>query len=133
LDITFAAMSGNGPFLTVKEFNDWFSRIPFRRFPNSGMFTDPFRAGLDDNLAIKFTHGDLHPKNIIISSESPPRIRALVDWHQSGWLPGSWEYCKACLTAEIGGEWERKYIPMFLEPYNSYYRSYEFYADALGF
>ena len=74
-----AAMSGNGPFLTVKEFNDWFSTIPFRRFPNSGMFTDPFHAGLDDNLPIKFTHGDLHPGNIIISSESPPRMCALVD------------------------------------------------------
>jgi aminoglycoside phosphotransferase (APT) family kinase protein len=97
------------------------------------MFNDPFRAGLDDNLPINFTHGDLHPGNIIISRGSGPRICAIVDWHQSGWLPESWEYCKACMTADIGGEWERRYIPMFLEPWDSYYRSYDFYAGALGF
>lgn len=48
---------------------------------------EPFRHDLPDDCAIKFTHGDLHRSNIIVTPTRPYRILAVVDWEQSGWLP----------------------------------------------
>ncbi|KAL1879545.1 hypothetical protein Plec18167_004002 [Paecilomyces lecythidis] len=128
-DVTFSGIR-EGPWPSVKEFNDWFSGIMSRRF--NVTYDDPFRAGLSDNVPIYFTHGDLHPRNILVTQKAPPRILALVDFHQSAWMPAYWEYCKALLTAAVREEWEIVYIPMFLEPYPECFKSYEFYANSLG-
>lgn len=119
-----------GPWETVKDFNDWFAELPRRGFDVT--FDDPFRRGLVDDAPICFTHSDLHPSNILITSKGTPHILALVDFQQSGWLPDYWEYCKARLTARIGDDWEKIYIPMFLEPYPECFQSYIFYTNALG-
>jgi aminoglycoside phosphotransferase (APT) family kinase protein len=81
------------------------------------------RSKLSDNVAIKFTHGDLHPSNILLSPiqvGTPPRIIAIIDWHQSGWLLEYWEFCKAQWTAWAGEEWERDYLPRVLERHDVY-------------
>ncbi|KAK2753170.1 hypothetical protein FQN54_007996 [Arachnomyces sp. PD_36] len=133
LDITFSGVSDTGPFPTVQAFHDWFARLPKRGFPDLVNVLDPFRTKLPDDSPIKFTHGDLHPSNITISLGQHPRVLAIIDWHQSGWFPAYWEYCKARLTAEPDSEWNTKYIPMFLEEQRSCYDSFEFYAGSLGY
>lgn len=94
---------------------------------------DPFRSALPDDVPITFTHGDLHPSNILISfSEGSPRVACLIDWHQAGWLPAYWEVCKAIYTAWPGSEWELKYVPMFLDVCDSTFEAWDFYVTACG-
>lgn len=89
------------------------------------------RNMLPDDMRIIFTHSDLHRSNIIIRTEGPPCIAAVVDWHQSGWLPEYWEFCKARWTADIGDEWQAEYLPKFLEPYECY-DYWDYFALKLG-
>ncbi|EJU00327.1 hypothetical protein DACRYDRAFT_81228 [Dacryopinax primogenitus] len=45
-----------------------------------------------------------------------PRVVAILDWQQSGWLPSYWEYCKAMWTADFQPRsWGNKYLPMILD------------------
>lgn len=76
------------------------------------------RNELPDDEPIQFVHADLHKSNILITSteEGPARVMAIVDWHQSGWYPTYWEYCKARLTAKDGEEGLTTYIPKILKP-----------------
>ncbi|KAK4206313.1 kinase-like domain-containing protein [Rhypophila decipiens] len=127
-----------GPFQSVAEFHDWLS-LQIRtglevHWPGKQPceIPDPYRDGLPDDAAVTFTHGDLHPSNIIISVDSPCRIVALIDWRQSGWYPDYWEACKAYYTAEVGGEWMEKYIPLFIdEP--ACIDAFDDYARAFGY
>ncbi|ELR09972.1 hypothetical protein VC83_06374 [Pseudogymnoascus destructans] len=57
LDIVFEGHPPGGPFATVKQFNDWFSRLPWLRFPNSEDIQDPYRTFLPDTGTIKLTMG----------------------------------------------------------------------------
>ncbi|KAE9369000.1 kinase-like protein [Stipitochalara longipes BDJ] len=139
LDIVFtdSIKPPAGPFDSVKEFHDWLSHLVKRgkliHFPDlvdESQIPDPIRHLLPDNSPITFTHADLHPSNIMVSTENPCRVVAIIDWHQSGWYPAYWEYCKAVYTAELNGEWETEYIPRFLEvadcidAWNFYPRTY---------
>ncbi|KFZ14756.1 hypothetical protein V501_03063 [Pseudogymnoascus sp. VKM F-4519 (FW-2642)] len=92
LDYVLEGRAGSGPFATIKQFNDWFSRLPWLPFPNHESFQDPWREFLPDTGGIKLTHGDLHRGNIIISPTGPPRVLAVVDWAHCGWYPDYWEY-----------------------------------------
>lgn len=114
----------------MKQFHDWYAALSN---PKAGKSFDPIRPQLSDEAAIKFTHGDLHPSNIIVSSESNgnPKIVAIIDWHQSGWYPDYWEYNKALWTAKIGGEWATEYVPRFVEGSSSD-EAWDFYMHALG-
>lgn len=100
-----------GPFPTMKAYHDFFAF--------STETPHPYRHFLPDNLPIAFTHGDLHRSNIIVSpidAEGQPRVLAIIDWHQSGWLPNYWEFSKARWCVAIGEEWEAEYLPRFVEP-----------------
>ncbi len=48
------------------------------------------------------THGDLHPRNIMVAWYGDPRttikVTGLIDWQVSGWYPEYWEYVKALST-----------------------------------
>ncbi|KAI1978196.1 hypothetical protein LOZ53_005640 [Ophidiomyces ophidiicola] len=116
-DYVFHYMPRTGPFKNVKEFNDWFSFLPQHWLPESRRYQDPDRHFLPDTAEIKFTHGDLHVNNIMISSTGPPRILAVFDWAHAGWYPEYWEYCKACYTSHCEGEWRNVWMPKFLTPY----------------
>jgi hypothetical protein len=111
-----------GPFSSVSEFHDWFTSTygRDRDVDVKDIPTHPYRSFLSDNFPIVFTHADLHPSNIIVSSGPNPRVVAIVDWHQSGWYPSYWEYCKARWTSWIGEEWETKYLPLFLDRHDCY-------------
>lgn len=66
-----------------------------------------------------FTYGDLHRSNVLMSwdENGTPRVAAIVDWHQSGWYPVSWEFYKTRFTCKAGEQWELDYILEFLESY----------------
>lgn len=121
-----------GPFATIKQFNDWFSRLPWLRFPNSQSIQDPWRKFLPDTGTTKLTHGDLHRGNIIVSSTRPPRILAIVDWAHSGWYPDYWEYCKMAYTCSHDGEWRNKWIQIILALQVEVHQVFAEYTHALG-
>lgn len=134
-DVIFAN-SCNDPTATfpgVAAFHDWFTTLGTPEHAKDS--PHPMRHWLPDGAAISFTHGDLHQSNIIVSTEGDGSvsIRAIVDWHQSGWLPSYWEYCKARWTASIGKDWEEDYLPMFLERYGYYeYEHWHYFVLRLG-
>ncbi|KAL2217267.1 kinase-like domain-containing protein [Thermoascus aurantiacus ATCC 26904] len=109
-----------GPFSSVTEFHDWFTFLCRRRMPDPySIPVEPFRYQLPDNAAIKFTHGDLHRSNTIVTGSEPRHVVGIVDWEQAGWLPEYWEARKARWTAHWTEEWSTTYLPMILEPYES--------------
>jgi aminoglycoside phosphotransferase (APT) family kinase protein len=87
---------------------------------------------LPDDRPIKLTHGDLHQGNIIVSTTSPPRVLAVVDWAHAGWYPDYWEYCKACYTSWYGGEWRNQWIPKFLDVQEEEHEVFAEYIMAIG-
>ncbi|CVL07615.1 uncharacterized protein FMAN_14494 [Fusarium mangiferae] len=131
-----------GPFLSVKEFHDWFSFL-IRRQAASGPhwegykledIPDPYRQLLPDDPGVVFTHADLHPSNIMVSEGSPCRINAMIDWHQSGWYPDYWEFYKAEYTNHWESEWVQECIPMFLnKPRETFLNGIDSYAASWGF
>lgn len=127
-----------GPFTDVKQFHDWLSSMLTLgmeiHWPDtdSSDIPDPYRHGLPDDAGIVFTHSDLHPSNILISQEKPHRVISVIDWQQSGWYPDYWEFCKAEHTAEYGAEWQKDYIPQFLDEPECV-MTFETYAQAFGY
>jgi hypothetical protein len=122
-----------GPFPDVKSFHDWFSELSARHAPGSRS-PHPMRAGLPDNMSIKFTHSDLHRSNILITpsdERGPARVLALIDFEQSGWYPEYWEYCKALWTAKIGEEWET-YLPRILDRHDDAFYYFDYFCLAIG-
>ncbi|EJU01707.1 hypothetical protein DACRYDRAFT_52476 [Dacryopinax primogenitus] len=83
----------------------------------------PHRGDLPDDVEIQLTHGDLHLGNIIVSAPSwwtkeglVPHVMAIVDWHQAGWMPSYWEYCKALWTVSPDREeWATAYLPKIID------------------
>jgi hypothetical protein len=124
LDIIYAGGGSPtaGPFSSVADFHDWITSSygPYKYEPEQNRSPHPYRSFLLDDVTIVFTHSDLHPSNIMLSTGPNPRVLSIIDWHQSGWYPDYWEYCKAWWTARIGGEWECKYLPKFLDPRDCY-------------
>ncbi|PLB48825.1 kinase-like protein [Aspergillus steynii IBT 23096] len=121
-----------GPFTSVHEFHEWFTFLGRR--PMADPYSVPiehFRYGLPDNSSIRFTHGDLHRSNVVISPSQPYRVLAIVDWEQSGWLPEYWEARKAQFTVD-SQEWSEEYLPMILDQYESTAEPWEWYMSALG-
>ncbi|KKZ62391.1 hypothetical protein EMCG_03218 [[Emmonsia] crescens] len=128
-----------GPFRSAAQFHDWIATIlklcVRQHWPGKELseIPDPYRNSLSDDTEVIFTHGDLHPSNIIVSEDSN-KILAIIDWRQSGWYPDYWEFCKAEHTAEVNGEWMNVYIPMFLnKPTSSCLEAFDFYARSLGY
>lgn len=78
---------------------------------------------ISNDTPIVFTHNDFCPPNILLTPGKNPRVAAIVDWGQAGWLPAYWESCKARrvsapgdeLSPEEQEEWWTKYLPMIME------------------
>ncbi|KAF8344458.1 hypothetical protein F5887DRAFT_886285 [Amanita rubescens] len=54
-------------------------------------YTESLLSRIPRNAAIKFTHGDLLPKNIIMEGS---RVTGIVDGATGGFYPAYWEYCR---------------------------------------
>lgn len=95
-----------GPFQTIRSFNDWLLAAATRQRPGLDGVTGPYREFLPDTGDIYFTHADLTLGNIIISDgPGPRRIAGIIDWEQAGWYPEYWEYCKLLYGVEYTHEW----------------------------
>nr|POF17742.1 hypothetical protein CFP56_13154 [Quercus suber] len=120
-----------GPFPNVATFHDFFVGLPWYTRPEcAGSKLDrKARAGLEDDVPVVFTHGDLDQTNILISraGQGPLRIMAVIDWHQSGWYPIHWERLKAQMVAYPDSDWGTKYLPRVLDPANyEYFWAFEY-------
>lgn len=127
LDVIFTKTSiTGGPFRSIREFNDFLARMYLMKRdnfdPNAPISDADYRAQLPDDGPITFTHADLHPRNVMLSAEDdgPTRILALIDWHQSGWFPPYWEWCKLAWGVTYEGEWYNEYLPLILTPEDAY-------------
>ena len=131
-DYVFQGRSKAGPFTSIQLFHDWLSWLPGSLVPDCPKYEDPWRRFLPDDGPIKLTHGDLHRGNIIVSTTSPPRVLAAIDWTHAGWYPDYWEYCKACYTSWHGEEWQNQWIPKFLDVHEEEYEVFGEYMMAIG-
>jgi len=93
---------------TEAEFNDFLLQHP-KKTVNS--WVKMLRSSMKDDHRIVMTHGDLHPRNIMVTlddSQAIPvqgevmltehkvvRVSSIIDWEAAGWYPESWEFVKA--------------------------------------
>ncbi|KAI0867233.1 kinase-like domain-containing protein [Hypoxylon argillaceum] len=100
-----------GPFLTIKSFQDWLLAAATRQQVRPGeevvVLDGLYRDWLPDTGNICLTHGDLTIDNIIISSDEHGayHIAGIIDWEQAGWYPEYWEYFKLYYGVEIDHKW----------------------------
>ncbi|GBE87989.1 hypothetical protein SCP_1202150 [Sparassis crispa] len=82
---------------TESEFSDF---LVSRPLPNvSAMVLKWFRSLLRDDHRIVLTHGDFHPRNIMIVEEGDEvRVSGIIDWEMGGWYPEHWETIKTFNT-----------------------------------
>ncbi|KAI0797120.1 kinase-like domain-containing protein [Abortiporus biennis] len=94
--MTVAVSSPN--ILTISQFHDF---LVSRPLPNvSPFYLRWLRSQLRDEYRIVLSHGDLHPRNILVvdSPEGTVHISAIIDWEMGGWYPEYWEMYKALNT-----------------------------------
>jgi len=75
-------------------FYEFLMQIPFSDRERAFEMGQP-RLPFDSPIV--FTHSDLNFSNILITpriSNEAPRVLAIIDWEQSGWMPSFWEYSK---------------------------------------
>jgi len=118
IDRVFYDRPKTGPFNTIDDFYNWLEWLPQRFLSSSQRYKDPYLNLMPKDTTIKFTHADVHPTNIIVSTSAfgPPRVLALIDWGQSGWYPDYWEFFKMCYTTHWEEEWRKTWIPKMIEP-----------------
>ncbi|KAK3297791.1 uncharacterized protein B0H64DRAFT_416719 [Chaetomium fimeti] len=113
-----------GPFPTVTAFHDYFvaMAVTVSRNRHAGAGDGQLRYTphhlFPDDVPVVFTHGSLHPRNIIVSSGPKPRVVSILGWEQAGWCPAYWELCKAraeCSRRGRLGGWESKYLSWVLD------------------
>jgi len=66
-----------------------------------------FKTGVP--AACVFTHGDLHPGNIIVEQDEEGgwKVAGIIDWERSGFYPAYWEAVKMtnCLAPMDANDW----------------------------
>ncbi|KUJ14488.1 phosphotransferase enzyme family protein-like protein [Mollisia scopiformis] len=134
-DVMFQTNQPAGPFSNVPAFNDWLATLRCRAPPGVDVDTGPWRSGLLDDIPIVFTHADLYRSNIMVCQDANgiPRITAIIDWHQSGWYPASWEFYKTRLTCKLpaNDQWELEFVVEFLQSYRGYI-AWEYLLQGVG-
>ncbi|KAK2598485.1 hypothetical protein N8I77_011898 [Diaporthe amygdali] len=92
------------------------------------------RSFMKDDHKLVMTHGDLHPRNIMVKWVHPEaaqhqplegeenaygmrrqciKVTSILDWEMAGWYPEYWEFVKALNTADVRGplaDWS-DYLP----------------------
>ena len=127
-----------GPISNEIEFNQFLASNPTR---SGGDGIAMIKSYLDADHKIVMTHGDLHPRNIMVTidprfsdqdaskassqerpdtiagtinlSNSQVTVTGILDWEMCGWYPEYWEYVKALNTITIGGDFSDwwSYLP----------------------
>ncbi|KAK1573882.1 uncharacterized protein LY79DRAFT_615863 [Colletotrichum navitas] len=112
-----------------KDSHDWF----VGRQPLNNIFLPPKLRGpfVGSNAVKQFQDacgididGEALAPNITLSLGKNPKVAAIIDWRQAGWLPEYWEYCKArrvnlnpkLFSHAAQEEWRTDYLPTILDP-----------------
>jgi aminoglycoside phosphotransferase len=103
----------NRLILTEAEFNEFIQTDFDTGFP--GGYYDMLFSMLRDDHKIVLTHGDLHPRNILIKDMV---ITGIIDWEFTGWYPEYWEYIKALKSVQDVVDWW-KYLPQIVGSYHA--------------
>ncbi|KAF1916629.1 hypothetical protein BDU57DRAFT_587570 [Ampelomyces quisqualis] len=97
---------------TEAEFNDFLFCAPNRTVRP---WIRDIRACMKEDHRMVMTHGDLHPRNIMVTMETNESlgigetqekvvmVSSIIDWETAGWYPESWEYVKAVSMADLRG------------------------------
>ena len=78
-----------------------------------------FNNVLNNDHKIVMTHGDLHPRNIIIKNY---KIAAIIDWEHAGFYPEYWEYTKIICSIQ----WDNIWVPMVCKFLDQYTKEFSF-------
>ncbi|TLD22444.1 hypothetical protein PspLS_08165 [Pyricularia sp. CBS 133598] len=96
-----------GPFCNVEELHAWLLKNPGGRrgYPEGrSHYWRELTSRLADDFPVRFTHGDLAGRNIIIRDG---RVAAIIDWETAGWYPEYWEYYWAIRGLDTRpGDWD---------------------------
>ncbi|KAF7557138.1 hypothetical protein G7Z17_g958 [Cylindrodendrum hubeiense] len=96
---------------TEAQFNDFLFQAPNRAM---SQLIKALRSSMRDDHRMVMTHGDLHPRNIMVSweqsqggdekgPEAELKVTSILDWELAGWYPEYWEYLKALNTVTPRG------------------------------
>ncbi|CAI6341292.1 unnamed protein product [Periconia digitata] len=104
------------PVRTEADFNDFLFYAPRKTVTP---WVERIRSVMRDDHRIVMTHGDLHPRNIMViletaksstseekttqTRESVVRVSSILDWETAGWYPEYWEFIKAMNTIGARG------------------------------
>lgn len=98
-----------GPFYSIDAFHD-FLRRGHRPQEFRGDCVEKVheaRAKSNKPYQLKFTHGNLIPRNVLIDDAG--RVCSLIGWESAGWYPEYWEYVQMCQNTDLrtcaGEEW----------------------------
>lgn len=94
----------SSPIVDEKQFNDFL----LRRSHSSPNYIDYLTTSLPTDHRIVMTHGDLHPRNLLVHQEGDSLdIAGVVDWEFGGGYPEYWEYVQALKSSFIteGDDW----------------------------
>jgi hypothetical protein len=117
-DLRRGTRSSKQPITSAREFDDFiFSGTKAYATPSFVQFLRNFKTDLPTQCV--FTHGDLHPGNIIVekAEDGSWQIAGIVEWEGSGFYPAYWEAVKMtnCLAAMDAGDWYL-YLPESVAP-----------------
>lgn len=90
---------------TEAEFNDFLCRHENTRRTQTP-WIKMIRSFMKNDHKLVMTHGDLHPRNIMVDWEEGRKdikITSILDWEMAGWYPEYWEFVKALATADERG------------------------------
>ncbi|PHH56200.1 hypothetical protein CFIMG_007187RA00001 [Ceratocystis fimbriata CBS 114723] len=119
-----AAMSG--PFNTEDDLNEGILKRLAENEPQAHLtLLRKLMTATLRNHQVKFTHGDLQPKNILVRrtglDESKRYEIKIIDWEISGWYPEYWEFCNSTIAGRFRPEWldliqniMQVYVPEYL-------------------
>lgn len=117
VDARRAVRTNQHPITSASEFEDFIFSGTKYATPSYIQFLRNLKINLPTQCV--FTHGDLHPGNIIVDQgeDGSWQIAGIVDWENSGFYPAHWEAVKMtnCLAASDAGDWYL-YLPKSVAP-----------------
>ncbi|KAI3338719.1 hypothetical protein F4824DRAFT_499095 [Ustulina deusta] len=144
-DIRKTERIASNPVRSEKEFNQFLCSKPGR---TTTMLIKTVCSSMSHNHRIVSTHGDLHPRNIMVDWEKDEngrmledtvRVSSILDWEAAGWYPEHWEFVKAMHAIDSRGplrDWI-DYLPTeaignyMIEYSSGFLRALEFYDGIL--
>ncbi|KAL8282045.1 hypothetical protein RB597_009653 [Gaeumannomyces tritici] len=115
-DLRRSLRVSSAPLHSETEWNDFLCKEPGR---TATAFIRMIRSFMTEGHRIVMTHGDLHPRNIMVvtgasdGGEADIRVTSILDWELAGWYPEHWEFVRALNTIGSRGRWNDwvEYLP----------------------